>query len=233
MPAAPRRRRWVRNPGSSRSPSRVKGVRLTTKVLRTRTRRGHGSPRTGGTWYRGCMEQRAPAAYRLISADSHVNEPPDLWTVAGSRSPARPRTAHRAVRRGRRVGARGRQAIPSTFGMNACAGLEPEQMRGWVRFDDIRAGGYDPAARLEEMDRDGVDAEVLYPTPRLSQAIIANPDAEYHVAMVRGVQRLVVGVRRARAGALRRARGDAQPRRRAARSPRSTASSTVPACAGS
>ena len=32
---------------------------------------------------------------------------------------------------------------------------------------------------------DGVDAEVLYPTPRLSGAIIANQDAEYHVAMVR------------------------------------------------
>ena len=69
--------------------------------------------------------------------------------------------------------------------MNACAGLEPEQMRGWVRFEDIRAGGYDPAARLEELDRDGVDAEVLYPTPRLSQAIVANHDVEYHEAMVR------------------------------------------------
>ena len=35
------------------------------------------------------------------------------------------------------------------------------------------------------MDRDGVDAEVLYPTPRLSQAIIANRDVEYHLAMIR------------------------------------------------
>ena len=54
-----------------------------------------------------------------------------------------------------------------------------------MRFEDIRAGGYDPAARLDEMDRDGVDAEVLYPTPRLSAAIIANQDAEYHLAMVK------------------------------------------------
>ena len=69
--------------------------------------------------------------------------------------------------------------------MNACAGLAPEDMKGWVRFDDIRAGGYDPAARLDEMDRDGVDAEVLYPTPRLSAAIIANKDTEYHLAMVK------------------------------------------------
>ena len=63
----------------------------------------------------------------------------------------------------------------STFGMNACAGLRPEQMTSWCRFEDIRHGGWDPAARLEEMAEDGVDAEVLYPTPRLNQAIIANP----------------------------------------------------------
>ena len=38
----------------------------------------------------------------------------------------------------------------------ACAGLEPTDIRGWKRFDEIRAGGYDPAARLVEMDRDGL-----------------------------------------------------------------------------
>ena len=57
-------------------------------------------------------------------------------------------------------------------------------MRGWARFEDIRRGGHDPAARLEEMDHDGVDAEVLYPTPRLAQAIIANRDGEFHLACV-------------------------------------------------
>ena len=76
-------------------------------------------------------------------------------------------------------------ADPINFGMNACAGLEPEQMKGWMRFEDMRRGGWDPAARLVEMDRDGVDAEVLYPTPRLSNAIVANRDADYHHTMVR------------------------------------------------
>jgi uncharacterized protein len=69
--------------------------------------------------------------------------------------------------------------------MNACAGQGPEELRGWVRFEDIRRGGYDPTARLSEMDADGVDAEVLYPTPRLSQGVIANPDAQLQLAMVR------------------------------------------------
>ena len=35
------------------------------------------------------------------------------------------------------------------------------------------------------MERDRVDAEVLYPTPRLSQAVVANTDAEFHLACVR------------------------------------------------
>ncbi|HUP76210.1 MAG TPA: amidohydrolase family protein [Acidimicrobiales bacterium] len=122
--------------------------------------------------------------YRLISADSHVNEPPDLWTdrVPAAMRDRAPRIEHFGegdawVIEGVRD--------PINFGMNACAGLAPEEMRGWCRFEEIRRGGYDPAARLAEMDADSVDAEVLYPTPRLSQAIFANPDADYHVAMVR------------------------------------------------
>jgi predicted TIM-barrel fold metal-dependent hydrolase len=74
---------------------------------------------------------------------------------------------------------------PINFGWNACAGLEPESMKGWMHFSDMRRGGYDPAARVEEMSRDGVDAEVLYPTPRLTNAIVANRDPDYHLAMVR------------------------------------------------
>ena len=73
---------------------------------------------------------------------------------------------------------------PVNFGWNACAGLPADEMTGWVRFEELRRGGYDPAARLEEMSEDGVDAEVLYPTPRLSNAIVANRDTAYHLAMV-------------------------------------------------
>jgi len=123
-------------------------------------------------------------AYQLISADSHVNEPPDLWR---DRVPAALRDRAPRIERFAEGDAWVLEGVrdPINFGMNACAGLAPEDMKGWVRFEDIRAGGYEPAARLEEMDRDGVDAEVLYPTPRLSAAIIANPDAEYHLAMVK------------------------------------------------
>jgi predicted TIM-barrel fold metal-dependent hydrolase len=124
-----------------------------------------------------------PHRYRLISADSHVNEPPDLWT---GRVPATLRDRAPRIERFDAGDAWVIEGVtdPITFGMNACAGLDREEMRGWVRFEDIRPGGHDPAARVEEMGRDGVDAEMLYPTPRLAQAVVANPDPEYRAAMI-------------------------------------------------
>lgn len=134
------------------------------------------------------MTERRPIdapehGYRLISADSHVNEPPDLWT---KRVPHALRDRAPRIERFEDGDAWVIEGVddPITFGMNACAGLAPEEMKGWVRFEDLRRGGYDPSVRLEEMGRDGVDAEVLYPTPRLANAIVANPDPDYHLAMV-------------------------------------------------
>ncbi len=122
--------------------------------------------------------------YRLISADSHVNEPPDLWT---SRVPVEFRDRAPRMERFDDGDAWILDGVkdPINFGMNACAGLPPEEQKGWARFEDLRRGGHDPAARIEEMDADGVDAEVLYPTPRLSQAIVAHREVDFHLAMVR------------------------------------------------
>src|SRR5579862_9572970 len=122
--------------------------------------------------------------YRLISADTHVNEPPDLWT---SRVPAKFKDRVPRIERFDEGDAWVIEGVtdPINFGMNACAGLDPADQKGWVRFEDIRAGGYDANARLTEMEKDGVDAEILYPTPRLSQGVAANKDPELHAAMVR------------------------------------------------
>jgi predicted TIM-barrel fold metal-dependent hydrolase len=122
--------------------------------------------------------------YRLISGDSHVNEPGDLWT---SRVPAAFRERAPRIERFEQGDAWVIEGVrdPINFGMNACAGLPPGEMRAWARFEDLRRGGYDPAARLDEMDRDGVDAEVVYPTPRLAQGIVAPTDVEFHLALVR------------------------------------------------
>ncbi|HEX4016785.1 MAG TPA: amidohydrolase family protein [Frankiaceae bacterium] len=122
--------------------------------------------------------------YRLISGDSHVNEPGDLWTA---RVPAALRDRAPRIQSFDEGDAWVIEGVsePINFGMNACAGLDPEEMKGWSRFEEMRRGGWDPKVRLTEMARDGVDAEVLYPTPRLSNALVAHPDVEYHLAMIR------------------------------------------------
>lgn len=124
-------------------------------------------------------------SYHLISADSHINEPPDLWT---SRAPANLKAR---VPRMERMelgdawiieGAMG----PINFGMNQCAGLAPEDRKPWIRWEESIQGGHDPKARVEAISKDGVDAELLYPTPRISNAVFwQTKDVDLHVATIR------------------------------------------------
>ncbi len=121
---------------------------------------------------------------RLIDADTHINEPPDLWTS---------RVAKRYVNRVPRLEhlPEGDAWIiegvdqPINFGLNACAGLPAESQKAWIRFDELRQGGWNSSARLEEMDADGIGAAFLYPTPRLSQGVVTNKDPKLQVEMVR------------------------------------------------
>ena len=108
------------------------------------------------------MTTTAARQYRLISADGHQNEPGDLWT---SRVSAKLRDAVPRIESIPEGDALVMEAAerPPAFGWGACAGRAPEDLGRWCRFEDINAGSYDPKARLEEMDLDGVDAEVLFP----------------------------------------------------------------------
>ena len=98
---------------------------------------------------------------RLISADSHVNPPKDLWTRC---APAKLRD------RAPRVESTPQgdfwivdSQISGAIGLDASAGRKPEEFKAFgLSYKDMRPGSYDPAARLADMDTDGVEAEVLY-----------------------------------------------------------------------
>ncbi len=122
-------------------------------------------------------------AYHLISADSHINEPADLWT---SRVPAKFRDRVPRVERFEEGDAWVIEGVdgPMPIGLNACAGQDPRLRQNWVRFDEIRSGGWDPAARVREIEVAGVDAEVLYPSPRIYQSVAANEEPDFHLALV-------------------------------------------------
>ena len=106
----------------------------------------------------------------LISADSHINEAPDLWE---RRLPKRLRD-----RGPRLVSTEGGDDMWVTEGLNPTplmwATNAAGQRREGEAFDDhemtiprdeMIRGSYDPVARLADMDADGLEAEVLYPGP--------------------------------------------------------------------
>jgi predicted TIM-barrel fold metal-dependent hydrolase len=98
---------------------------------------------------------------RLISADSHVNPPRDLWVdhAPASLKDRAPRVQSTPEGDFWLVDSQVKGAI----GLDASAGRKPEDFKAHgLSYKDMRPGSYDPAARLEDMDLDGVDAEVLY-----------------------------------------------------------------------
>ena len=105
----------------------------------------------------------------IVSSDSHVFEPPDLWTV---RIEARFRDRAPYMKR---VGGvdhlfvEGDQFLAG-IGLISGAGTRfeaPERISHEGRFEDVLAGGYDPDQHIRDMALDGVAGEVLYPSQGL------------------------------------------------------------------
>src|SRR5713101_6724222 len=105
----------------------------------------------------------------ILSSDSHVFEPPDLWTTRIDAA-----FRDRAPRMQRIDGAdqlvvEADQVI-SGIGLISNAGARfeaPEAIPGQGRFEDVPRGGYDPDQHLKDMELDGVAGEVLYPSQGL------------------------------------------------------------------
>jgi predicted TIM-barrel fold metal-dependent hydrolase len=100
--------------------------------------------------------------WRCISADSHLEIPSDRWT---HRVPEDYRDrAPRRIRLANGGDAFVVENMPIYYGgMNLYAGKSPEQFNPiGLTWDDTPGTG-PPEQRLREQDRDGVDAEVLFP----------------------------------------------------------------------
>jgi predicted TIM-barrel fold metal-dependent hydrolase len=102
--------------------------------------------------------------YRVIDADSHVNEPADVWQA---RVPAalRDRAPRMVELDGAKVGWSFDGGARVHRVTSACAGIdETAYTADGVRWEEIRPGSYDPKARLEDMELDMIQAQVLYPS---------------------------------------------------------------------
>lgn len=100
--------------------------------------------------------------YHIISADSHVVEPGDLWIERLDRR-LRDR-APRIVRMQERDLFVCDGLAPSGVALLGAADRPPEELPHLRRYEDNRSGGWDMKARLEDLGRDGIDGEVLFPT---------------------------------------------------------------------
>jgi predicted TIM-barrel fold metal-dependent hydrolase len=116
----------------------------------------------------------------LISSDSHVVEPGDLWT---SRLPAaRREQAPRAVQdpvnhHWYLEGTDGTRGVDLTLSRTAgMTTVEVDEILAADPTADVGAhGGSDPVARLADLWRDDIVADVLYPTAGLSVLQIEDP----------------------------------------------------------
>ena len=101
--------------------------------------------------------------FPLISADSHITEPPDTYTA--NIDPAwrdKAPTVTHDEELGDLFVAEGMK--PIKMGLVAAAGKQPEDIKTNGTFDDMHRSGWDASVRLADQARDGVSAEVLYPT---------------------------------------------------------------------
>ena len=166
----------------------------------------------------------------VVDGDGHVMEPEDLWTARMDASRWGDWIPHKesdhetyeTIYTGGAIRGGGREL---QYQMAEAVGMTPKE------FYDLlaslrRPGGYDPDARVVDMDADGIDAAVLYP----SQAMFFGPnDPIPALARHRLRDRLHPRVQRLDLGVLRRA-ADATVRRRrraaAGRRPRRRRSAT-------
>ena len=120
--------------------------------------------------------------YAAISADSHVVEPPTLWTQRID--PALRARAPRAVRRnGTDVLVCEDLSFPA-YSLLAAAGKDSAALDPKGTFEEsCPPGAWQPKARLAEMEADGVQAEVLYPS--LAMRMFAIKDEPLQAACFR------------------------------------------------
>ena len=141
----------------------------------------------------------------IISVDDHVIEPPDLWQrwLPAKFRDRGPRVVrdHYTIEwvNGNQVARRGGDGPTTDFWLyedlvwthqmlNACAGYDESQWwMGPIAFEQMRAGCYEPKARLADMDLNHMEASLCFPTfPRFcGQLFTERKDKEVALAGVR------------------------------------------------
>jgi uncharacterized protein len=130
--------------------------------------------------------------YPVISADSHITEPPDCYS-ANIEPAYRDRAPHMVTHE-----TRGDMFVipgmknPIAMGLVAAAGKEYDEItETGVLFADLHRSGWDPKYRVADQRRDGVAAEVIYPT--VGMVMCNHSDIDYKRACFQAYNRWITG----------------------------------------
>lgn len=118
----------------------------------------------------------------IISADSHITEAPETYTshIASKWKDRAPVMKDLGNDLGDMFVIDGMKK-PIPMGLVAAAGKAPEEIRIMgSRFKDLHRSGWDPKARRADQIRDGVDAEIIYPT--VGMVLCNHKDIDYKKA---------------------------------------------------
>ena len=131
--------------------------------------------------------------YQVISADSHVVEPPDLWDVwlEAKFRPQAPKLMQDPD--GGDAWLYDPKGKPEPLGLVTVMGRKFEDF-SWngVRYGhEIRPACYEGEARIAALDEDGVDAEFLYAPMRAIATFMGYEDADLQLAGIRAYNRWV------------------------------------------
>src|SRR5262252_780808 len=112
------------------------------------------------------VEDHVMTEQRIISADSHVMEPANLWQERLDRNfrDQAPCVVKNEARGGYSFVAPGMTPFPAAGGF--AIGKSGDELKEHLNkgYEAARPSGWDPAERLKDQDVDGVAAEVIYTT---------------------------------------------------------------------
>jgi len=117
---------------------------------------------------------------RVVDADCHILEPPDIWEnwLPSKYEDKAPKLVKDAEGGDAWLTAVGGE--PDPIGLVSTPGMPFDKFRWFgVTYEEARAGCYNGAERLKDMDIDGVDAEILFPPQRTMSHFLGDDDDDF------------------------------------------------------
>src|SRR2546421_9055638 len=118
--------------------------------------------------------------YRIVDADCHILEPPDIWAnwLSSKYQDKAPRLVKDSEGGDAWLTAVG--GDPDPIGLVSTPGMPFDKFRWFgVTYEEARKGCYNGEARLADMDIDGVDAEILFPPQRTISHFLGDDDDDF------------------------------------------------------